>query len=581
MKTKKKEKQQLANLKSLFKTIKDLRLPWLWVLIALAANFYLEDFMLEIPDTTADLMSGTLTGAALTKAVLYYVTWGLLNTLMVVLQVQAQSYSVKKARETIWDKMLKSKMSFFDKNDPSDLMSAITSDASSAVLSFVNIIIYFLPTVYYVVMALKRINEYHWLLALSCFAMIPLKYLYALIMGRQYQKSSAILYGRIGVLTGFLADRILHLPLIKTYTNEEKEEIIGKETAFKLYKANMKIVHLENTASGIIAVMDVLQKFVVVVVAVLLLQQKKIDLSMWVAFFLFTQNLFSYMDQIFDAWVNFKGVHGTFERIVEIMQAENEDTTATLEFSKNEDIKFENVTFSYKDEDKPALKNVSFTVENGTSAAIVGLCGSGKTTTVSLLERLYSANEGRILIGDTDIKDFSLSSYRKNISYVQQNADVFAGTIREALTYGIDAKISDEEIFAAAEKTGFDEYLNNCKDGLESELTSGSGCLSGGQSQRLVITREVLRNGDIILMDEPTSALDARVSQKIQNTLQTVFAGKTRILVTHDLSFAKKYDKIIVLKDGCLVGEGTHESLLENCEEYRHMNENIKEEAAI
>lgn len=581
MKTKTKEKQQLAGWKSLLKTVKKLRLPWICVLIALAAHFFLEDFMLDLPDTTADLLSGTLTGEALTKAVMYYVLWGVFNTLMVVLQVQAQSYSVKRARETLWNKMLKSKMKFFDKNDPSDLMSAITSDASSAVLQFVNIIIYFLPTVYYVVMALKRINEYHWILALSCFAMLPIKYIYALVMGRQFQRNSAILYGRIGTLTGFLADRIMHLPLIKTYTNEEKEEYLGKETAFKLYKANMKMVHLDNASSAFIAAMEVLQKFVVVVIAVILLQQKKIDLAMWVAFFLFTQNLFPYMDQIFDTWVSLKTVHGTFERIVEIMQGEEEDTSAVLDFSKSGDIKFENVSFSYQDEDKCALKNVSFTVERGTSAAIVGLCGSGKTTTVSLFERLYSPDEGRILIGNTDIKDFSLSAYRKNISYVQQGADVFSGTLRDALTYGIDRKISNEEIFAAAEKTGFSEYLQLCDNCLDTDLSSGRFSMSGGQSQRLVITREILRNGDIILMDEPTSALDARVSEKIQSTMDSVFAGKTRILVTHDLSFAKKYDKIIVLKDGCLVGEGTHESLLENCEEYKHMNESVKEEAAV
>lgn len=581
MKTKTKEKQQLVGWKSLLETVKKLRLPWIWVLIALVAHFFLEDFMLGLPDTTADLLSGTLTGEALTNAVMYYVLWGVFNTLMVVLQVQAQSYSVKRARETLWNKMLKSKMKFFDKNDPSDLMSAITSDTSSAVLQFVNIIIYFLPTVYYVVMALKRINEYHWVLALSCFAMLPIKYIYALVMGRQFQRNSAILYGRIGTLTGFLADRIMHLPLIKTYTNEEKEEHLGKETAFKLYKANMKMVHLDNASSAFIAVMEVLQKFIVVVIAVILLQQKKIDLAMWVAFFLFTQNLFPYMDQIFDTWVSLKSVHGTFERIVEIMQGEEEDTSAVLDFSKSGDIKFENVSFSYQDEDKCALKNVSFTVERGTSAAIVGLCGSGKTTTVSLFERLYSPDEGRILIGDTDIKDFSLSAYRKNISYVQQGADVFSGTLREALTYGIDRKISNEEIFTAAEKTGFSEYLQLCDNCLDTDLSSGRFSMSGGQSQRLVITREVLRNGDIILMDEPTSALDARVSEKIQSTMDSVFAGKTRILVTHDLSFAKKYDKIIVLKDGCLVGEGTHESLLESCEEYKHMNESAKEEAAV
>lgn len=581
MKKKIKEKQSYAGWKSLFSTVKSLHLPWLWILIGLSINLVLSDLMLDLPDTTADLMGGQLTGAALTKAVMYYVSFGLLNTLTVVGQVQAQSYGVKRARESAWKKMLGMKMDYFDKNDPSDLVSAITNDIGSAVLDFINIIIYLLPSLYYVAMALKRINEYHWILALSCFAMIPIKYLYAFVMGRKFQAGSAALYGKIGTLTSFLADRITHLTLIKTYTNEEKERLNGEEAAKQLYKANMKIVRLDNIASGVVSIIDILQKFVVVVVAVILLQQKKIDVAMWLAFFLFSQNLFPYMDQIFDVWVRVKTVHGTFQRVIEIMEGEDENSTASQPFPKTGDIEFENVTFSYPQTDKPAIENLSFTVPRGSSLAIVGLCGSGKTTSVSLLERLYSPDEGRILIGGTDIGEFSLYDWRKNMSYVQQGSEVFSGTLREALTYGIDREISDEEIFDAAAKTGFDEYLTLCNNCLETEVASGGTSMSGGQSQRLVLTREVLRGGEIILMDEPTSALDVRVSAKIQDTMDKLFANKTRILVTHDLTFAKKYDKIIVMENGKMVGFGTHESLLETCPMYKEMNENLKEEAAV
>lgn len=162
---------------------------------------------------------------------------------------------------------------------------------------------------------------------------------------------------------------------------------------------------------------------------------------------------------------------------------------------------------------------------------------------------------------------------------MQQGADVFGGTLREALCYGIERVISDEEIFAAAEKTGFAEYLAACPEGLEAELAPGGGSMSGGQSQRLVLTRELLRGGDIILMDEPTSALDVRVSAKIQTTMNEVFAGKTKILITHDLSLARQYDRILVMSGGCLVGDGTHDSLLQSCEAYRKMNEIAGEEA--
>ena len=564
--------------KALFRTIKNLKLPWIWIIVGLSLNLYLNDLMLKIPDMTSDLLSGQLTGSAMTSAVMYYVIFGILSCVMVAGQVQAQTYGIKRARNAIWKKMLGMKMEYFDRNDPSDLMSTIINDTGTAINDFINILIYLIPDIYYVVRALFRINQYHWILTVSCFAMIPLKYLYALFMGKQFQKHTAKLYVKIGELTGFLADRINHLPLIKTYTNETKEGENGEEAAGKILKANMKLVQLDNIANGIVSVIDILQKFVVVVVAVILLQKKEIDMAMWIAFFLFAQNLFPTMDNIFDIWTKIKGMHGSFHRIIEVMDGESEESSAAESFPETGDIKFENVTFTYPGTDAPALKNVSFTVPRGSCVAIVGLCGSGKTTSVSMLERFYTPDGGRILIGDTDIKDIPLTDFRKNLAYVQQGAEIFSGTLREALTYGIDREIDDKEIYEAAERTGFSEYLALCKDGLETEVQSGGTSMSGGQSQRLVLTRELLRGGNIIIMDEPTSALDVRISAKVQDTMDELFADKTRILITHDLSFAKRYGRIIVMENGIRVGDGTHEELLENCDTYKKMNENAEEQ---
>ena len=287
-KEKPKTKQSADSWKALFRTMKNLRLPWGWIAVALALNLALNQLMLDLPDTTASLLGGELSGSALMGAIWYYVLFGILSFVGVSGQVQAQAYGVRKARQSVWRKMLGMRMAYFDRNDPSDLMSTVINDTSSAVNDMVNVIIYLIPDIYYVIAALFRINQYHWILTLSCFVLLPMKYLYALIMGKKEQVSTARMYGRIGVLTGFLADRIEHLQLIKAYTNEEKEGKVGEETANELLKANMKLVNLDNISTGFLAVMDILQKFIVVVVAVLLLQQKKIDIAMWLAFFLFS-----------------------------------------------------------------------------------------------------------------------------------------------------------------------------------------------------------------------------------------------------------------------------------------------------
>ena len=580
MDTQEKVRRKQGSWKALFRTIRDLRLPWVWIIVGLGLNLGLNHLLLQLPDTTADLLGGNLSSAALTKAMIYYIVLGLMSFAAVAGQVQAQSYGVKRARDSVWKKMLGMRMAYFDRNDPSDLMSAIINDSGKAVSDMVNVIVYLIPDIYYVVMALVRINQYHWILAVSCFAMLPLKYLYSFIMGRRVQAGTAKVYDEIGRLTCFLADRINHLPLIKTYTNEEQEGQAGKTVAHKLLRANMKLVHLDNISTAIVSALDVLQKFIVIVVAVILIQRQEITIATWLAFFLFAQNLFPNMDSVFDMWVRIKGVHGSFSRVVEIMEGESEEDRAAMAFPETGDIQFQDVTFTYPETDTPALSHVSFTIPRGSSTAIVGLCGSGKTTSVSLLERFYVPEEGTITIGDTDVRDIALAQLRKNFAYVQQGAEVFSGTLREALTYGIDREISDQEIMDAAEKTGFRAYLSRCGDCLDTTVASGGTSMSGGQSQRLVLTREVLRGGDIILMDEPTSALDVQVSAKIQDTMDTVFAGKTRILITHDLSFAQKYQRILVMKGGRLVGDGTHETLMKTCETYRDMVEH-PEEAAV
>lgn len=575
-----KEKSLGYSWAALFRTIRDLKLPWGWIALSLALNLMETTMMLKLPVTTSNLMSGNITGQALTEAIIYYVITGLISVAAMAGMVQAQSSSVRRTRDQVWKKMLGMRMDYFDRNDPSEQMSAITND-SGAALDLVNIILNLIPAIYYVVGAMSTIGEYHWMLALSCFMLLPLKYIYAWVMGRVFQKSHIRLYKRIGTLTGFLADRIAHLSMIKTYTTESEEVQKGEEVANELLKANMRIVHQDNAATAMISVMDILQKFVVVVVAVVLLQQKAIDLAVWLAFFLFSQNLFMYMDQVFDYWTRIKGLQGSFYRVVEIMQSPEEPSGTVSAIPETGDIHFKHVTFTYPETEKPALDDVSFTIPRGSCAAIVGLCGSGKTTAISLMERLYMPDEGKVCIGNTDIRDIDLSSYRQRLAYVQQGAGIFSGSLRELLTYGIDRKIEDGEVFRAAEKTGFDEYLRLCKDGLDTQVAPGGGSMSGGQAQRLVLTREVLRGGDIILMDEPTSALDVRVSSMIQDTIDTVFADKTRILITHDLRFAQCYDKILVLREGKLVGEGSHEALLESCPVYRDMVENAKEAAEV
>lgn len=234
-------------------------------------------------------------------------------------------------------------------------------------------------------------------------------------------------------------------------------------------------------------------------------------------------------------------------------------------------VTFDQVSFSYGEHE--ALKNVSFEVPSGSSVCIVGLCGSGKTTSLNLLERFYDPKSGEIRLGGKPISKMPLKEYRSRFAYVQQGADVFTGTVREAMTYGIEREISDEEILKAAELSGFADYLKDQPQGLDTVLMGGADALSGGQSQRLVLAREFLRGAEIILMDEPTSALDVETSKRIRQVIQNLFKGRTKIVVSHDLALAQDMDQIVVLEGGVCVGRGSYEELMKNCVLFQEMVE--------
>ena len=557
-------------------------LPWLWIIIAFTGYWLYNYILLEMPNTTASLMSGNLESKALWDAIRFYIIYGIILCIWTVLEAQACTLSVRRARERLWDKMMRVKVSFYDQNDPSVLMSAVTTDLGTGLNDMVRIMIGILPTLYYVVGALVRIGSFHWVLVLAIVAILPFKYVYALVVGRYSYRFNAKAYAEIGSMTGYLAERIRNLPLIKTYTNEKQELQTGRVAAERLRKANMRVAILGCVIQGIETLLQLSGEIIAMIVAVLLLQRGIIDISQWVAFFLFNTTLSTYFTSMIYEWFQIKQTHGAIVRAAHIYDAPEEDADAPGTASMPEaglDLEFDNVSLSYGD--KPALKGVSFTIPQGTTAAIVGLCGSGKTTSLSLLERFYHADSGEVRFGGVPVEQFNLGEYRRHFAYVQQRPEVFSGTVREAVTYGIDRQIPDDEILEAARRSGFMAYLEVQPKGLDTPVASAGTSMSGGQLQRLVLAREFLRSAAVLMLDEPTSALDTESALAVQDTILTMFAGKTVVMVTHDLRLVQRVDKIIVLQEGELMGSGSYDQLMAGCPLFREMVEaQAREEAA-
>lgn len=251
------------------------------------------------------------------------------------------------------------------------------------------------------------------------------------------------------------------------------------------------------------------------------------------------------------------------ERVVEILETEptiaNKPNAIELK-GVNKSISFQHVNFEYK-EGVPVLKDINLEVTAGSTVALVGNSGGGKTTIVNLIPRFYDVNQGSIRIDNTDIRDFTLESLRNNIAVVFQDNFLFSGTIRDNILLGKE-DATDEEIAVAIKMACLDEFIAELKDGLDTKIGERGSLLSGGQRQRLAIARAFIKNAPVVILDEATSALDNKAEAVVQKAIDNLMQDRTVFVIAHRLSTVQNADKIVVINDGEIIETGTHEELL-------------------
>lgn len=250
------------------------------------------------------------------------------------------------------------------------------------------------------------------------------------------------------------------------------------------------------------------------------------------------------------------------KRINEFLQEEPEiQNTSITPTQINGNIEFNNVSFTYEDTNIQALNEVSFKVKQGDTLAILGKTGSGKSTILDLIGRLYDIKSGSLLVDGINIDKVHLRSLRENIGYVPQDAFLFSDSIKNNIKFGlVDA--TDQDVINAAKNAVVHDNVKKFNKGYDTVLGERGITLSGGQKQRVSIARAIIKNPKLLLLDDCLSAVDTETEEKILNNLASVTKGKTTIIVSHRISSAKNADKIIVLDKGSVVQEGTHESLL-------------------
>ena len=234
-------------------------------------------------------------------------------------------------------------------------------------------------------------------------------------------------------------------------------------------------------------------------------------------------------------------------------------------------VEFKDVSFQYlKGKEDMVLKKISFTAEPGETIGIIGSTGSGKTSLVQMIPRLYDADEGKVLVDGIDVKDYTLRNLRESVAMVLQQNVLFSGTIEENLRWG-DESATMEDIIQMAESAQANGFITNFKDGYETDLGQGGSNVSGGQKQRLCIARALLKRPKILILDDSTSAVDTATEAKIRECFQTTLKDTTKFIIAQRIGSVEKADKIIVLDEGEIVGMGSHDDLMKSCEAYQEI----------
>ena len=483
-------------------------------------------------------------------------------------------------RVRVFDHLQRLSLGYYEKQQTGVLLSTITSDvttlqnfASSATLGILTDLL----TIVGIVGLMFWLN---WDFALVAVGVTPFLLFFVARFKRAVKKAQHQVRLQQANIVTVVQEGLESVRVVKAFGRQDLEEARLGEVSQATVAAALKARRVKSMLSPIVTVVvAACTAFVLwrgaalIITGAMTVGALTVFLAYLSKFFKPVQDLAKMTNSIAQAAV-------AVERIQGILDADNviaEPVHARPLAAARGEIVFEHVAFGY-DPNTPVLRDVSFRIEPGQMVGLVGTTGGGKSTIVRLIPRFYDANAGRVLIDGVDVKDYTKASLRSAIGYVLQDTVLFRGTIRENIAYG-RARATEADIVEAAKLANAHDFISRMPQGYDTVVGERGLTLSGGQRQRIGIARAIIRKSRILILDEPTAALDTESERLVIEGLERLMKGRTVITIAHRLSTIRDANKIIVLKDGVVAEEGTHEELLARNGVYAQLNR-IPDEAA-
>ncbi len=469
---------------------------------------------------------------------------------------------VSSLRKRLWGKALRLPVSYFDENDTGELVSRINNDTVILKTLVSQQMVQLFTGIINVIGALFLLFYLDWSMTLLMFVAIPLMFAIIRPMGIRMYRISKNLQKQIANFTILLTQAISEIRLVKSYTAEPVEKKHGEQTIDRMFQYGLKEAKVYAWLQPLVSFVMMLMLVVVIGYGGYRVATGALTAGELVAFLLYLFQAVMPLVQMTHFFTSLQKALGATERLQQILRDEEEDDPGSeTEIDSEQPIVVDGVSFSYVPQDL-VLEDVSFSAEPGKVTAIVGPSGSGKTTLFSLLERFYQPTAGEIRLGETPISRFPLRKWRQQFGYVSQESPLVNGTIRENICYGLEKTVTDGEMVHAAILANAHAFIQELPQGYETHVGERGTKLSGGQRQRIAIARALLRDPRILMLDEATSSLDSTSEHVVQEALNHLMKDRTTLVIAHRLSTVVEADKIIVLEEGRITGQGTHQELL-------------------
>ena len=466
-------------------------------------------------------------------------------------------------RRTLYNHIQRLSLAEYDKAQTGDLISRVTSDIN-AVQDFINSALLGIVVNILTLVGMAGVMFYiNWRFTLIALSIAPALFAVVYYLTRRIKKASREVRKKESELVSIVQEVLTSVRVVKAFAREDFEVSRFESQSLENVETALEARSIKAKLSPIVDVMVAVGTCLVLAYGARLALSGQISAGVLIVFLLYLGKMYKPMRELSKSTDTVSKAIVGYERIEEVLEIEARvrDLPRAQKAPRFKGkIEFDRVNFSY-DGKTPVLKNVSFEIEPGQVAAIVGPSGTGKTTIISLVPRLYDPQSGTIKIDGADIRRYKLKSVREQISFVLQETLLFHTTIWENIAYG-RPDATQHEIIRAAKHANAHDFIEQLPEGYSTMVGERGVTLSGGQRQRIAIARAIIRDTPILVLDEPTTGLDSSSEQAVIEALARLMEGKTCIVVAHHLSTIRRADIIFVVKESELVEKGTHDELL-------------------